>query len=226
MLAVGYIRVSTDMQAIRGFSLDAQEEAINRYAMLHEMKLDKIYSDKGISGGTLDRPGLQEMLRELKPNSYILCHSLSRLSRSVSQFNDIYEKIKEARCHLVVFDLQIDTSTHQGKLMLHILSALAEFERDQLKSRISEVMQDMSRKGTLKKKPPYGYRCNKETGGMEEDEYEMSVVNKMKEMIDEDPTIPVSRIVTYLKKEGIKLRKSKNIYHTSVQNIINIHKMR
>ncbi|RLG08163.1 MAG: hypothetical protein DRN68_04195, partial [Thaumarchaeota archaeon] len=62
--AVGYVRVSTEEQAREGLSLDAQEEKIRAYCTAKGWRLVRIYRDEGFSGKDLNRPALQEMLRD------------------------------------------------------------------------------------------------------------------------------------------------------------------
>jgi DNA invertase Pin-like site-specific DNA recombinase len=68
--AVGYVRVSTDMQATDGLSLDAQSAAIEKYCSLHGLKLDSICKDV-ISGAKAERPGLREALDRLHRSRYL-----------------------------------------------------------------------------------------------------------------------------------------------------------
>lgn len=83
--AIGYVRVSTQEQATDGVSLDAQRDKLRAYCRLHEIKLIDIKADEGISGSTLNRPGLQaarQMLRRGRANTLIVA-KLDRLSRSL-----------------------------------------------------------------------------------------------------------------------------------------------
>ena len=89
--AVGYVRVSTDMQATEGMSLEAQQNAIEGYCALHGIKLVKICKDV-ISGGKDVRPGLQEALRTLQTSADVLIVlKFDRLSRSIKHFCELYE---------------------------------------------------------------------------------------------------------------------------------------
>jgi DNA invertase Pin-like site-specific DNA recombinase len=79
--AIGYVRVSTQEQATEGVSLDAQRDRIRAYCRLHAIKLIDTKADEGISGGTLNRPGLQaalEMIRRGRANTLIVA-KLDRL---------------------------------------------------------------------------------------------------------------------------------------------------
>ena len=89
--AAGYVRVSTDMQATEGMSLEAQQSAIEGYCMLHGIKLVKICKDV-ISGGKDVRPGLQDALRTLQTSADVLIVlKFDRLSRSIKHFCELYE---------------------------------------------------------------------------------------------------------------------------------------
>lgn len=89
--AVGYVRVSTDMQANEGLSLDAQTAAIEQYGALHELKLHSICKDV-ISGARDQRPGLQEALENLQRGvDVLIVLKFDRLSRSIKHFCELYE---------------------------------------------------------------------------------------------------------------------------------------
>jgi site-specific DNA recombinase len=73
--AIGYVRVSTQEQVTEGVSLDAQRDRLRTYCRFHAIKLIDIKADEGISGGTLERPGLQaalEMIRRGRANTLIV----------------------------------------------------------------------------------------------------------------------------------------------------------
>src|SRR5438045_75702 len=90
--AVGYVRVSTDMQAAEGLALDAQTEAIEQYCAAHGYALTKICRDV-ISGGKDQRPGLQEALGALQRGADMLVVlKFDRLSRSIKHFCEMYER--------------------------------------------------------------------------------------------------------------------------------------
>ena len=85
------MRVSTDMQATEGLSLDAQQSAIERYCALHGIKLVKTCKDV-ISGGKDVRPGLADALRTLRGSADVLIVlKFDRLSRSIKHFCEVYE---------------------------------------------------------------------------------------------------------------------------------------
>src|SRR3569832_1381017 len=90
--AIGYIRVSTDMQANEGLSLSAQQAAIEQYCALHGLKLVKVYKDV-LSGAKDQRPGLREALDSLERDaSVLIVLKFDRLSRSIRHFCEVYER--------------------------------------------------------------------------------------------------------------------------------------
>src|ERR1043165_3861338 len=87
--AVGYVRVSTDMQAVDGLSLDAQRHAIEAYCSVNGLRLIKICQDV-VSGGRADRPGLAEALA-VKAD-VVVALKFDRVSRSIKHFCEMYEE--------------------------------------------------------------------------------------------------------------------------------------
>ena len=90
--AVGYIRVSTEMQATEGLSLEAQQAAIERYCATQGLRLVRLCQDV-LSGAKDQRPGLQEALDCLQRQADVLVVlKFDRLSRSIRHFCEIYER--------------------------------------------------------------------------------------------------------------------------------------
>lgn len=226
--AVGYTRVSTTEQAEEGHSLEAQKDIIIEYCLRNKYEYIDCYKDPGISGKDMNRPGLQKMLSEIESGMVIICVSLSRLSRSVKDIQYIIEIIKEKGASIVFLDLNIDTSTAVGDLMLTIMSGLSQFERKQTSERVSHTMNNMSREGKLITKPRYGYKIikNGKNSQIVEDPDEQGVIDKIRKLIQDDPKITVSSIVKILTKDDIKIRKAKKIYPDTITKIIKAYDLR
>ena len=94
MRVFGYVRVSSEEQATSGQSLAAQEEKLRLYARLHGLELVDLVSDAGISGKSLDRPGISRILEGLKAGeaSGIVVAKMDRLSRSVGDWARLVEE--------------------------------------------------------------------------------------------------------------------------------------
>lgn len=125
-MKVAYIRVS---------SQDQNEE--RQIEMMKEHGIEKSYIEK-TSGATKDRPKLIEMLSFVREGDSIFIESFSRLARNTMDLLSIVKDLSEGGITLISLKERIDTSTPQGKLMLTMFGALAEFERDLIKERQAE----------------------------------------------------------------------------------------
>ena len=127
--AVGYVRVSTDMQAAEGLSLEAQQAAIEGYCSIHGIKLVKLCKDV-MSGGKDVRPGLGEALRTLQTSADVLIVlKFDRLSRSIKHFCELYEKyFKDGTKELVAIRESIRMDSSLGRALVGILLVFAQME--------------------------------------------------------------------------------------------------
>ena len=117
---IAYVRVSTIEQ-----NEARQLEGLQKY------NIDKWFTEK-ISAKDTNRPQLQLMLEFAREGDTIFIHDFSRLARSTKDLLDIVEKLKIKGVHLVSNKENIDTSTPTGKLMLTMIGAINEFERQNL----------------------------------------------------------------------------------------------
>lgn len=159
MKAVGYIRVSTQMQAQEGVSMDMQRAKIEQWAALNDAELLGLFADNGISGKTAEREGLQAALALAKRNkAALVVFSLSRLSRSTKDTLTIAEQLEKGGCDLVVLNEKIDTTTPSGRMVFRMLAAMNEFEREQIGQRFKEVLAHKRQKGErFSRFAPMGY---------------------------------------------------------------------
>lgn len=157
---VAYLRVSTDKQADRGLSLDAQREKVEAYAKLYDLELVEIISDPGASAKTLDRPGLNRALSVLGSGDAdaLLVAKLDRLTRSVRDLGHLVERYFNAYALLSVSE-QIDTRSAAGRLVLNVLASVSQWEREAIGERTSMAMQYKASQGEYTGGgAPYGYR--------------------------------------------------------------------
>ena len=164
MKAVGYIRVSTDEQAREGVSLENQREKIAAYCSLNEMILLNIITDEGISAKNLNREGMQTLISFVKHGKVdaVIVYKLDRLSRSVKDtisLIELFEKHKAA-FHSIVD--HIDTKTATGRFFLHIMSSLAQMERELIGERTRDALYHKIIKGERVGHVPYGYVLDKD----------------------------------------------------------------
>lgn len=139
---LAYVRVSTVEQ-----NEERQIEALKKF------NIEKWFTEK-ISGKNMERPKLQEMLDFCREGDTIYIHDFSRLARSTKDLLDIVERLKEKGVHLVSNKENIDSSTPQGKLMLTMIAAIYEFERENMLERQREGIAIAKREGKFKGRKP------------------------------------------------------------------------
>ena len=160
-LAAIYIRVSTEEQAKQGFSLAGQEEALKNYCAAMGYEIYKVYRDGGKSAKDMvHRPAMQELLQDVEKRkvSAIMIYKLDRFSRSLKDLILTIEKLKVWGVDFLSLQDRIDTTSASGKLMFHIISAFAEFERNIIGERTTFGMKKKSKDGGAVSKPPFGYK--------------------------------------------------------------------
>lgn len=158
-LAAIYVRVSTQEQASQGYSLNAQQEALENYAKALGYEIHRIYRDEGKSAKDLNRPEMTQMLAdaESKKFSAIFIYKLDRFSRSIKDLILTIDKLKDWGIDFVSLQDRIETTSASGKLMFHIISAFAEFERNIIGDRTKFGMQRKAKEGGFITKAPKGY---------------------------------------------------------------------
>jgi DNA invertase Pin-like site-specific DNA recombinase len=124
MKKIGYARVSTDEQ-----SLALQQIALEQAGCAH------IFADEGVRGCVSRREGLDSALAALRPGDAFLVWKLDRLGRSLAHLVDLMAGFQERRIAFISLTDGIDTATTGGRLVFHIMGALAEFERDLIAER-------------------------------------------------------------------------------------------
>lgn len=132
---IGYMRVSTAEQDL----------ALQRHD-LEKVGVDEIFHDV-TSGANPKRPGLREALDALKQDDTLVIWRLDRLGRSMRQLVDTVEEIQKKGAHLKSVNEAIDTSTATGRMLLHVLGALAEFDRETIRERVGAGMAAAKRAG-------------------------------------------------------------------------------
>lgn len=142
-MKVGYARVSTDEQ-----KLDLQINAL-RLAGCR-----KIYQDHGVSGTVLQRPGLNAALRALGPGETLVVWRLDRLWRSLLGLVQLINKLGARGIEFQSLNEAIDTASNGGRLIFHIMAALAEFERALISERTKAGLAEAKERGRRLGRPP------------------------------------------------------------------------
>ena len=180
MKAIGYVRVSTEEQALTGVSLDAQEEKIIAYCIAKEWALTRVISDAGYSAKDLNRPGMQEIISGCKRKEFdvVVILKLDRLTRSVKDLGHLVEDVfKKNDVAFSSLQDNFDTATANGRMVMNILATLAQWERDIISERTRDAMQFMKKERKRVGAVPFGYDCN--NGSLSPNPEEAVVVDKM-----------------------------------------------
>jgi site-specific DNA recombinase len=149
-----YTRKSTEDGLEQGFnSLQAQREACEAYikSQRHEgWKLKPMaYNDGGFSGGTMDRPALQQLLEAVDRHEVdiIVVYKVDRLTRSLADFSKIIERLDSHDVSFVSVTQQFNTTSSMGRLTLNVLLSFAQFEREVTAERIRDKIAASKKKG-------------------------------------------------------------------------------
>lgn len=137
--AAGYIRVSSEEQAVHGISVDAQRAILEGWAAMTQAGPVEIYEDAGFSGKNTQRPALQRLLADVRAGriSVLAVWKLDRLSRSLRDTLTIIEDdLQPHGVTLVSTTESIDTSSPSGRMMLNMLASFAQLEREQDSDRV------------------------------------------------------------------------------------------
>lgn len=150
-IAYCYARVSTNMQAEEGVSLDAQEKQLK--AAAEAAGYDAVVlREEGRSGKSITgRPVLTKALNDLDEGKAQAMYvtRLDRLARSTRDFLGIVDRSHKYGWRLALLDLGLDTATYQGRFVVTIMSAMAEMERGMISLRQKDVHEDRRSKGKV-----------------------------------------------------------------------------
>jgi DNA invertase Pin-like site-specific DNA recombinase len=156
MRVIGYVRVSTEEQAMSGAGLEAQRRAIAAECKRHGWELVETIEDAGYSAKDLKRPGVQEALRALEAGKAkaLVVAKLDRLSRSMLDFAALMATAQKQSWALVALDCAVDTSTPAGEAMAHVLATFGQFERRLISQRTKEALAVRKASGVRPGRPP------------------------------------------------------------------------
>ncbi len=211
-----YTRVSTSMQ-IDGYSLDAQKERLTKYAEGNDMVIAGEYSDEGKSGKNIaGRVDFQRMLNDIACKKdgveYVLVFKLSRFGRNAADTLTSLQFMQDYGVNLISVEDGIDSSKEAGKLMVHVLSAVAEIERENILVQTMEGRKQKAREGKWNGGfAPYGYKLVDGELIIEEDEAEAIRIIFDKFV---HTNLGYNGVVNYLNNNGIKKKARQNGYLT------------
>ena len=161
-----YTRVSTAVQ-VDGYSLDAQKSRMKAYAEFNDFEIVGEYEDAGKSGKSIEgRLEFNRMMEDIKSGkdgvSYVLVFKLSRFGRNAADVLSTLQVMQDFDVNLICVEDGIDSSKDAGKLMISVLSAVAEIERENIRVQTMEGRIQKAREGKWNGGfAPYGYKLEK-----------------------------------------------------------------
>lgn len=207
-----YKRVSTTMQ-IDGYSLDAQRARMKAYADFNDYEIVGEYEDAGKSGKSIEgRLQFNQMMEDVKSGkdnvSYVLVFKLSRFGRNAADVLSTLQVMQDFGVNLICVEDGIDSSKDAGKLMISVLSAVAEIERENIRVQTMEGRIQKAREGKWNGGfAPYGYKLV--NGKLEINEEEAVAIRTIYDQyVNTD--IGSNGISKYLENHGIRKIQRQN----------------
>ena len=207
-----YKRVSTTMQ-IDGYSLDAQRARMKAYADFNDYEIVGEYEDAGKSGKSIEgRLQFRQMMEDVKSGkdniSYVLVFKLSRFGRNAADVLSTLQVMQDFGVNLICVEDGIDSSKDAGKLMISVLSAVAEIERENIRVQTMEGRIQKAREGKWNGGfAPYGYQLV--NGKLEINEEEAVAIRTIYDQyVNTD--IGSNGISKYLENHGIRKIQRQN----------------
>jgi DNA invertase Pin-like site-specific DNA recombinase len=215
--AVIYCRVSTEEQAASGLGLEAQEYRCRSWAEADGLTVVEVVRDEGVSARTLEREGLQRAIALLRPGRVLVAYKLDRLTRTVSDFPTLARMIEAQDGEWATVAERFDTASATGRLVLNVLLALSEHERDQTAERTRLALAAKRQRGERIGTTPLGYVTlpDKSLAVVEQ---EMAAVSRARELRAQGLTLQA--IADQLTQEGFQTKRGGRWYPTTVKRIV------
>jgi len=206
MRAIGYIRVSTDKQRDLGVSLEAQSEKVRAMAVVQGAELTEVIIDAE-SAKSLNRPGMERLLAlvDSKAVDVVIIAKLDRLTRSVKDLAELLERFTRRGVSLVSVAESLDTGTAAGRLVLNIMTAVSQWEREAIGERTRDAMDHKRANGERVGTIRFGYRMAEDGLHLETDPAEQDILGRMKALKATGHT--TRQIAAELNRQGFTTRR-------------------
>jgi len=219
MKAVIYTRVSTEEQSREGVSLANQLSKCRLQCQLDDMDVLAEVEDAGKSAKSLNREGIQRIIHMVKHKECdaVVIYKLDRLTRSVTDLNEIVDLLNKHGVSLVSVQDHLDTLSASGRMLMNLLATISQWERETIAERTSTALQ--YKKSENKRYcgiTPYGYKDV--DGDLVEEQEEQNALTMMRTMRNEGA--PFHVISEKLNEMGVKSRKGGKWHFSSVRYIL------
>jgi len=220
MKALGYIRVSTDKQADFGVSLEAQTEKVRAMALVQGAELVDLIVDAGESAKSLNRPGMARLLSQVDAGAVhtVIIAKLDRLTRSVKDLAELLERFTRHGVSLVSVAESLDTGSAAGRLVLNIMTAVSQWEREAIGERTRDALAHKRSRMEFVGNCAYGFRLCADGKTVEPDPHEQRVRKTISRLRNEGRSL--RQIAAYLNKERRYTRNGSPWAHCYVARVL------
>ncbi len=219
--AIGYARVSTDEQAREGVSLEAQVARIRAYAIAKEIELVDVLTDNGVSGKTLGRPALRELVQRCERGEvgHVVVVKLDRLTRRTRDLLALVDDLFLAR-HIELHSVSesLDTSTPHGRFVLTLFGGLAQMERELIGERTRSALEYKRQCKQPTSHPPLGFKANGCRERMVPVPEELAVVRRILERWRRGGAY--GKIAAELNAEGVPTKRGRHWHGSTVRAVV------
>lgn len=220
MKAIGYVRVSTDKQADRGVSLEAQIEKIRAMATVHDVELVDVIVDAGESAADLDRPGMARVLELVRTRAVdmVIVAKLDRLTRSVRDLAVLLEQFERRDVSLVSVAESLDTGSASGRLVLNIMVSVSQWEREAIGERTRDAMAHKKAKLEFVGNAPYGFRLAEDRKHVEPEPGEQAILQRIHRLRKGGKSL--RKIAEQLNRQEIRTRQGSSWRHEYIARLL------
>jgi DNA invertase Pin-like site-specific DNA recombinase len=208
--------------AEKGVSLDAQQAKAKAYAELYDLDVVETIIDAGVSAKTLARPGLERALGLLKTGKAdaLLVVKLDRLTRSVADLGRLVERyFAPGKAALLSVGEQIDTRSAGGRLVLNVLGAVSQWEREAVGERTSAALQHKAAQGEyIGGDAPYGFRVADDGQHLEPHPPEQALVKEARRL--HKSGLSLRAVARELGARGFRTRTGRAFAPVQVQRMV------
>ncbi len=204
---LGYVRVSTEKQAETGLSLEAQTAKIRQMAALRDLVLADVIVDAGASAKSIDRPGMTRLLALVNAREVatIIVAKLDRLTRSIGDLAALLDRFERHGVSFVSVAESFDTRSSSGRLAIHILGSVAQWEREAIGERTRDVLRHKQDQGERVGQVPFGFQLADDGVQLEPNPEEQRLLSRMRALHAEG--MSTRQIAKALQAEGETTRR-------------------
>lgn len=222
--AAVYCRVSTEEQALEGYSIAAQKEVLENYCIAQDYEIWRVYVDDGYSGRNTNRPGYRQMMEEIDSWDIMLVLKMDRIHRNSRNFMNMMDLLGRKHKEFVSATESLDTTNAMGRFVMAMIQNIAQLESEQIGERTymgmkqkAETMSNTERESrTMGMNPPYGYEL--EDGVVRSIPEELERVREV--FMDYGKGMSQTDIAEELNRDGVRTRRGKRWTAYSVGTLL------